>query len=139
MLIKTERDAAGRKKSNGGAEEPKKKKRKATQGWASRLRPTKMARAIPALLGDTLSRIHFDRLRVQVEFGLGDPADTGRAFGQLVPLAFLPIGPAMSFDLRPNFEDRCLKGEVDLALHFIPAWLALPAIRFAWQQFVVRS
>ncbi|MCP5038209.1 MAG: DUF2953 domain-containing protein [Rhodobacteraceae bacterium] len=141
LLIDSRRVGAPRKKADAESEKlkPKKRKRKAARWWTSRLRPTELARAVPALLGDTLSGIHIDRLRVQAEFGFGDPADTGRIFGQLMPFTYLPISPAVSFNVKPNFESRCLKANADAALHFIPVRLALPAIRFAWQQFVVRS
>lgn len=94
---------------------------------------TRMLSAAPDLLSGLLRAIHFDHLKIDAEFGLGDPADTGQLYGLLAPLQFgAPSGAGRFVSLRPNFERACFAGEVEAALHFTLAAFVPPALSFVW-------
>jgi len=110
---------------------PKKKKRKKA---GIRLYGGGKASAILDLIGGILAAIHFEHLKLDTEFGLPDPADTGQIYGFLTPLQFaLPLPQDGLVTLRPNFAEACLKAEADAALRFTVAALFPPVARFAWR------
>ncbi len=96
----------------------------------------RMLSAGPEFFSGLLGAIHFEYLKLDAEFGLNDPADTGQLYGYLSPLQFGAVsGRATNVTLRPNFERACLTGELDAALHFTIAAFLPPALRFAWRVF----
>lgn len=115
--------------------EPQKKRRR----WISQNRMLGLIRAIPQLLSETLSAIHIDRASIQGEFGLSDPADTGRIFGQISPFIYTPFNRKISVAVKPNFETVGVRGQAEAALHFTPIRLVIPTMRLLWREFVVRS
>jgi hypothetical protein len=107
-----------------------KKRRRRVVGGA------RMLSAAPEFLSGLLGAIHFEHLKLDAEFGLNDPADTGQVYGCLTPLQFGALsGPGRFVSLRPNFERACFAGELDAALHFTIAAFLPPALRFAWRVF----
>ena len=62
------------------------------------------------LFRDVLSQVSFQAVYLRVEFGLDDPADTGRLYGTLAP--FVVAATSMGFDVRclPDFQDARLQG-----------------------------
>ncbi|NNK78141.1 MAG: DUF2953 domain-containing protein [Litoreibacter sp.] len=101
---------------------------------------TRRTRAIlsgaPELIGGLLRRITIDRLSLDAEFGLGDPAETGHLYGIVTPVLFgIPAISSRPVSLRPNFERATLSGDVNAQLSVIPATLARPLLRFAWHVF----
>lgn len=122
-------------------DEPARKKRRRRRGW---LRPDRaMLRralaALPDLIAGEVRRIHLDRLEIDADLGLDDPADTGRLFGVIMPLVYLPRPGWARLDLRPDFAGARFDGRALAALHLTPAALLGPVIRFAWAVFVRRS
>ena len=104
----------------------------------SRARLIAMARDVPSVLGDTLRGIHFDRLRVRGTVGFEDPADTGEVYGYLCP--FNQVFSSKRFDvcITPDFASSQIMGRAEAALHFIPARLAYPTLRFLFMHLVWR-
>ena len=97
---------------------------------------SRMLSAAPEFLSGLLGAIHFEHLKLDAEFGLNDPADTGQVYGCLTPLQFGAFaGPGRFVSLRPNFERACFAGELDAAVHFTIAAFLPPALRFAWRAF----
>jgi hypothetical protein len=84
------------------------------------------------LLRRVLGAIHFDALRLDVEFGLGDPAETGQLFGQLCPVIY---GAGADVRLRPNFDVACLRGYAMAQFRVIPVAVAWPFASFGWRVF----
>jgi hypothetical protein len=114
---------------------PKRKKRTRATGKGGAGR---MLRAGPGLIGGLIRQIRVERCRVECRFGLGDPADTGQAYGLLAPLVFAPPwgwDGAGAVVLTPDFERACLEGEAEVALAVVPARLLPPIVRFAWAAF----
>ena len=141
LLLDSRRMAAGRKSATEKLSRSKtrKKKRIKRRKWLSRRRLPDLIQAVPALIADTVSGVHLDRLHIRAEFGLGDPAETGRIFGLLAPLTFMPLDPRISVAVNPNFAAVCLKGRADAALHFVPIRMAIPAMWFARKGLMGRS
>lgn len=95
-----------------------------------------MLTALPRLLSEVAGSFDWESLRLDVEFGLDDPADTGQVCGYLAPLQYgTPWPPCVSIALRPNFESACLGGELKATLRLRAAVLLPPAARFAWRAF----
>lgn len=87
-------------------------------------------------IAEILRKIHVEHLSLNIKFGLGDPAETGHLYGLLTPLVYGTNGFARSsIHLQPNFEQRCLSGDLDAQLRFIPGSLAFPVIGFVWTNF----
>lgn len=99
---------------------------------------TRLMRALPGLVADTISGIHLDHLHAEGRFGLGDPAETGQVFGQLCPLLYGPPSRRVHLALTPDFDRPCLEGRVDLALHLSLARLLWPAAKLALREISVR-
>lgn len=99
----------------------------------------RLVKEVPRLIGGEFRRIHIDRLEVDCDFGLHDPADTGQLYGYLTPLIYASGSRKVSVNLRPDFTRARLSGAAQAALHLTPGSLAIPVIRFGWRVFVARS
>ncbi len=108
---------------------PKRKARKKRSRLKAR---TDAILTLPATLGQMIRAVHIDDLRIDGEFGLGDPADTGQLYGQLTPLIY---GSRAQVNLRPNFDMACLRGAADMQLRVIPIVFLWPIAGFLWRMF----
>ncbi len=103
---------------------------------AGSARGLRIASALPKLFADVIQTIEIESLELDAEFGLPDPADTGRLYGSLMPFQYgMCWSPRVSISIQPNFECACLAGEAYASLRLTAARLLLPAIRFAWRAF----
>ena len=113
-----------------------KKRKKQAGGWVSaRLRrgiPHLLA-GLPELVSDTLAAIRLDFLRAGFRFGFSDPAETGRVYGQLCPVIYALPTDRVDLNCTPDFDRRCLEGEIELALHFQIIRLLAPALGLFWR------
>jgi hypothetical protein len=118
--------------------EPKPPKRRrgwrlpAGSGW-------RLARELPGFVLGALRRIRIERLAVEADLGLGDPADTGRLFGYLMPLQHALHLPRTHIDLRPDFARLRCDGSAEAVLRLIPLALLIPALGLAWRVLWVRA
>ncbi|MFQ6548471.1 hypothetical protein AADZ90_010960 [Aestuariibius sp. 2305UL40-4] len=97
-------------------------------------------RIIPAglrFIEDLLQHIRIRRASLDARFSLGDPGETGQAFGLLAPLIYgMSASPIVRFDIEPVFDDRpALSGRAEVDLSVVPASLVGPAVRFWWHAF----
>lgn len=97
----------------------------------------RLLRALPDFLRREIRRIHIDRLSLDGDIGLGDPADTGRLFGYIMPLCHALHLPRTRIDLRPDFSRSRLDGRADAALHFTPLSLMVPVLQLGWRVLAV--
>jgi hypothetical protein len=112
------------------------KRRKKTKSVMALSRIRRMVAAGPGLLAGLRRPIHVETMTLDAEFGLGDPAETGQLFGMLTPLIYaMPQSPAVSLAVRPNFNERCLRGAADADIRFIPFRFVPPVLRFAWRAY----
>lgn len=101
---------------------PQEKRRKRRSSIARRL-----IRALPKIVRSTLSRIHIDRLHLDLNFGTGDPAETGWLYGQCMP--FVHAWPRLDLVLRPDFVEPCFRGRFAAAVHLTPVAVAWPVLK----------
>lgn len=88
------------------------------------------ARCRPAIQIGTLS----GRARI----GLGDPADTGRAMGVLLPLcAALSLHPKVELNLDTDWSQAAVVGRVHGEVRVIPLGLVRPVVAFALSREVI--
>ena len=115
-----------------------KKKGRKTRWRAKSSRDVDYKRVLTAsvrLIRDVL-RIHFAKLDVDCQFGLGDPADTGQVAGLLMAVEHgFPPSDRLSVRARPNFDGPCFEGQVMAVIKVTAGAFILPAIRFAWHAF----
>jgi hypothetical protein len=99
--------------------------------------PARALRALagaPRLLAGLLRPISLERLTVDADIGLDDPADTGQLAGLLNAFVHAwPLRPDVSIAVRPDFAGPRAEGRVDARLSFIPIAFVPPGIRFAWR------
>jgi len=114
---------------------PKPKRKRRNKAKSSK-HTGRLVRAAPRFLGDILNQIHFDRLQIDCDFGLGDPAETGQLAGVVLALTHgLPPSQRVMVAARPNFERRCFEGEILAVVHLTIAAFLGPILRFAWRGF----
>lgn len=115
---------------------PKAKKKTTTRSRRMLRRIPRAVAATPQLLAGLLRPVHLERLAIDADIGLADPADTGQLFGMLAAANHgFPQPPRMSIVVRPDFSGPRASGELDAALSFIPLLLVPPGLRFAWRVF----
>lgn len=84
------------------------------------------------LLGRLLEAVQIEKIRGDLVFGLGDPAETGQLYGQLCPLVYTTGGHV---HLRPDFEVACLSGAALAQLRVWPIGVIWPFVSFGWRVF----
>ncbi len=118
---------------------PGKKRRKKTSSDNRRRSSGKFARDVaaePRLVTDLLAPIHVERLAIDADIGLADPAETGHLFGLLAALQYShPPSETLFIAIRPNFSGPTAAGRIDARLRFVPLAFLPPGIRFARQVF----
>lgn len=88
--------------------------------------------ASPRLLAGLLRPVHLERLTVDADIGLADPADTGQLIGLLAAVTYSRLPTSIvSISLRPDFTGPRASGELDAELSFIPVAFIPPGVRFA--------
>jgi len=71
------------------------------------------------------------RLRLELRAGLGDPADTGRLWGMLVPLLLLLTSEhADSVRIEPDFSKRCFELDGHATVRVVPGFLLLVLLSY---------
>lgn len=83
-------------------------------------------RGLPDLVPGLLRAFRLRHLRMEADFGLGDPAETGMVYGLLAPILW-----QRAVVLRPDFTRARLSGHLDAEIGLVPARLLPPLARFA--------
>ena len=127
-------DSTRKRKKRTPKPKPKRTDRKTSKrGRAGGLSPRgNIVVEAVTLLRRVLGAFHIDALRVDAEFGLGDPAETGQVFGQLCPVIY---GTGANVTLRPNFNEACLRGSAMARIKVTPIAVAWPFVGFGWRVF----
>jgi hypothetical protein len=111
-----------------------KKKKKAAVSRQALARIRRAIAAAPRLLAGLLRPFRLERLTVDADIGLADPADTGQLFGLLAAVNYSrPPASAVSIAVRPDFNGPRASGELDAVLSFVPAAFIPPGVRLAWR------
>ena len=69
-----------------------------------------LAGRIQRLFRDLATRFSFQGVYLRVDFGLDDPADTGRLYGTLAPFLVAATSSGCDVRCRPDFQDAGLRG-----------------------------
>lgn len=73
------------------------------------------------LLYEILTVARIKELRGQIQFGLDDPADTGRLYGLLAPgLSFLYALPQVEFAATPVFDRNTAEADLQTKIRLVP-------------------
>ena len=124
---------SGRKKRQAA---PKVALKKRAKGRVWQRNPQRIARAAIRLVTEILGRVHVDAASLDMRFGLGDPGETGQAFGLMTPLIYgTSAMQKVDVKIEPVFDRAVLTGHVALDLSLIPAALLAPFLRFGWTAF----
>ena len=88
------------------------------------------------LIADILSKLRIDAANLDLRFGLGDPADTGQAYGQLTPLIFATsAAPRVDIHVEPVFDRAVLAAQGDIQISLVPVRIVGPVLAFLWSVF----
>ena len=94
--------------------------------------------AAPRALGRMVRKVHLERVEIDGDLGLGDPAETGALFGWLMPLIHTLPSPRFRLDLRPDFSAARISVRAEAAFRIIPAALLPPLAALLWAGFGAR-
>jgi hypothetical protein len=104
-------------------EKPKARDRKRTRGSRRILAlvrtPGLLGRTL-RLLNDLRRKVTVEAFHLQAEFGLDDPADTGRVYGALAPILVAAAAGGMDVRCDPNFTSAVLQGAAGGSLRVRP-------------------
>lgn len=93
-----------------------------------------MVKAAPSLIKGLLRRIKLVELEIDADFGLGDPAETGRLCGVVMPLQHTGLlSQKVTLNLRPDFGQAILNGSLTAVIHVTVAALFVPVLQAAWR------
>jgi hypothetical protein len=119
--------STGKKAENTVAAQPKQTRKRDFSN-------PRLVGAAPRLIADVFRHLHLVLLRVDVEYGLEDPSDTGQLAGVLLPLTYADHGSSkVEIAARPNFRHSCFEGEVTAIIRLTLLAFVLPFARFAWR------
>ena len=114
---------------------PKPRRKRAPRDLFSR-KSQRVAGATVRLLADILHRVRLETARLEMRFGIGDPAETGQVYGLLAPLIYgTASAPRTHVRIEPVFDRAVLSGRAELDMSLIPGTLLAPVIRFGWSAF----
>lgn len=92
------------------------------------------------LLGQLRRRILLRELRVHGRLGLGDPAETGRTWALIAPLAAVAGRyPNVDLQLEPDFLEAGVRGEAACALRVVPITLVPHLVSFGCSRVTLRA
>jgi len=113
------------------------KQSKKTTGPMSRDTIVRMMRATPRLFSRVITKFKLEDAKVDLLFGLGDPADTGAVFGALQPVApLVESATGVHLTLRPDFHNARFACCGEAAVRITPITLIPPALGFGWTVFL---
>lgn len=121
--------------SGSGRERPKRRpKGHHRRGGAA----GRLLSAAPRALGRMIRKVHVERIEIDGDLGLGDPAETGALFGWLMPLIHSLPSPRFRLDLRPDFAAARVSVRAEAAFRLVPAALLPPLAALLWAGFGAR-
>lgn len=126
------------------AERPRIKRRRHKPGGAHRviamLRSEGFGRRLLKLARDLLRRIHIRELRLNLRLGLDDPADTGRLWAVLGPLAaMLALLPHAHVTIEPAFSAEAFEIDGHGHIRVIPIQLLFVILVFVLSPTTLRA
>ncbi len=123
--------------SASGSDRRRPKRRAKTRGKRGAA-AGRLLSAAPRALGRMIRKVHVERIEIDGDLGLGDPAETGALFGWLMPLIHALPSPRFCLDLRPDFTAARISVRAEAAFRLIPAVLLPPLASLLWAGFGAR-
>ena len=129
------------------AAEPEARRKRARPGARGRgarvlavLRRADFRRRALTLVEDLVRAVHVTRLRLRMRLGLGDPADTGRLWALVGPLAAASDGlRGADVWIEPEFVEPVLEFEARGRLQVVPLRVLALAVAFALSPASIRA
>ncbi|HSC26888.1 MAG TPA: hypothetical protein VLD67_06415 [Vicinamibacterales bacterium] len=139
--VQSGRRRAPRKRKPPRAETPEVERRRTRGPTAAlaTLRTRGFLRCIARLLAGLRRRIRFEDFHLRAEFGLDDPADTGRLYGAIAPLLLAAAGMGWHVDCRPTFLRSGLEGSCAATFRVRPLSIIGQFVRFFCSPPVLRA
>jgi hypothetical protein len=81
----------------------------------------------------------WEAFSLHAEFGLDDPADTGRVYGSLVPVLVTANARGLDVDCEPNFLRICLAGSCAATLRVVPLSVLAAVVQYCFSPPVWRA
>lgn len=98
--------------------------------------PKRIAGAAIDLATELVGRVRIEAAALDLRFGLGDPGETGQAYGQMAPLIYgTGAMSRVHINVEPAFDETVLDGRASMVMSLIPLTLIPPFIRFGWAVF----
>ena len=92
------------------------------------------------LLRDLVAAVHLDRLRLNLRLGLGDPADTGRLWALLGPVAAMAQNRhGAEVRIEPEFMDAVLEFQAEGRMRLVPLQFLALVLGFALSPASIRA
>ena len=109
----------------------KPEKRKKRGGW--KRKPQRIVSSAVQLVRDIIHCIRLNAATCDLTFGLGDPCDTGQAFGFMTPLIYgTSASDRVCLNVVPDFDRAVFTGRMAVDFSFVPVALLAPVARFGW-------
>lgn len=105
------------------------------KGWSLEIgKLRRIVRTTPNFLVSLIRTLRIEKLSVDAEFGLGDPADTGEAYGMLAPFIFnIPDNKKYRIKLFPNFDQKGVWGDALIAIRVTPFVVIIQIAEAMWR------
>ncbi len=133
-----------RKRAESRSVYPRAKTRKSRRAggrrvWAA-VRSKGFGRRVLRLVRDLLRRIHIFDLSLKVRLGLDDPADTGRLWAVVGPLAaLLALPPVARITIEPEFSSETLEVDGRAHIRIVPIQLLFVILVFLLSPATLRA
>lgn len=89
---------------------------------------------------DILSRCKVHELKLNLQFGLDDPAETGLLFAAITPvLVYVDVFSSFNIQINPDFRQESLRGYSKVDIRACPIQLVLPLMLFAFSPTTIRA
>ncbi len=103
------------------------------------IRTRGLLRPVRHLAAALLRKVKFQAFDLHTVFGLDDPADTGIAYGFLVPVLVMARTHGLNIECRPTFLETGLRGTCHVALRVRPISVVGAVVAFLTSPAVIRA
>lgn len=95
-----------------------------------------LASAGSKFVTSAVQKFRVERVSVDADLGLADPAATGQVYGMLCAARYAPYWPRdAEISVRPDFSGTRAEGCADVRIRVTPLALVPSALVFAWRAF----
>ena len=121
------------------ASRPRPRKRNRVRNVLTALREAAFRGRVHRLVSDLVHAVHFQRVRLLVRLGLGDPADTGRLWAVVGPVSVIAQSRGADIRIEPDFLEPVLEIQADGRVAIVPLRILLLATGFVLSPPAIRA